>query len=176
MKTYIAIVIGIVILFAVVFIGYKVTGGTVASNSMQTSESQLRTTSVSGEVKRTFEGDHVLKYSFDIPEDASTSIDMDGALVNVIGSSGTQASVYFSYEGARGYTPEDYISNVVALHVPVINLTGTTTIGGYEWVTAETAGSEWYLSPANNEWLIVIEAKKSSQEATNALLSSMKAQ
>ena len=73
-----------------------------------------------------------------------------------------------------GYAPVDYISEVVALHVPVIDVTGTTTIGGYEWTTAETAGSEWYLTHSTDkQWLIVVEARKSLHDSTLVLLSSM---
>jgi hypothetical protein len=173
MKTYIAILIGIVVLFSVVFVGYKFTNKDGAD---QTAEQQLeiRTAKISGEVTRNFEGDHTLAYAFDIPEVASTTVDMDGALVKVVGATGTEATVYYSYEGARGYSAVDYISEVVALHVPVIDVTGTTTVGGYEWTMAETAGSEWYLThTADKQWLIVVEARKSLHDNTLILLSSM---
>lgn len=173
MKTYIAILIGIVVLFAVVFVGYKFTNSN-GVDSITEQQLETRTANVSGEVVRTFEGDHILSYAFAIPEVSSTSVDMEGALVRVIGAGGTEATVYFSYEGARGYAPLDYLSEVVALHVPVIDLTGTTTVGGYEWTTAETAGSEWYLAQTEDkQWLIVIEARKSSHDDTQTLLSSL---
>lgn len=175
MKTYVAILIGIVVLFAVVFIGYKFTNSENAEIESN-QEMQIRTANVSGSVTRTFEGDHTLSYAFDIPEMSSSTFDMEGALVHVIGETGREASVYFSYEGARGYSPVDYISEVVAVQVPVIDVTGTTTLGGYEWTTAETAGSEWYLAQTEDkQWLIVVEARKSAHDAAVALVSSMDA-
>jgi hypothetical protein len=173
MKTYIAILIGIVVLFGVVSVGYKFTSNKshIATSQSQTKAKMMK---VSGDVKRVYEGDHVISYSFDIPEVASTTNDLDGALIRVIGSTGTQATVYFSYEGARGYAPLDYLTNVVAPHVAVIDPTGTSTIGGYEWTTAESNGSEWYISPSTDkQWLIVIEAKKTSHEDTADLLTSL---
>ncbi|MDQ5962831.1 MAG: hypothetical protein QG653_638 [Patescibacteria group bacterium] len=176
MKTYVAILIGIVVLFAVVFIGYKFTSGD-ENNIESNQEMQIRTANVSGSVTRAFEGDHTLAYSFGIPEVSSSTVDMDGGLVHVIGANGREVSVYFSYEGARGYSPVDYISDVVAVQVPVIDVTGTTTLGGYEWTTAETAGSEWYLAEtADKQWLIVVEAKKTSHDVAVALVSSMSAE
>lgn len=175
MKTYVAILIGIVVLFAVVFIGYKFTKGDNGTSGTE-SQMELRTANVSGQVVRTFEGDHTLSYAFDIPEMSSSSVDMEGGLVRVVGATGLEASVYFSYEGARGYSPVDYISEVIALHVPVIDVTGTASIGGYEWTTAETAGSEWYIAQtADKQWLVVVEAKKTNHDIVMALVSSMDA-
>jgi hypothetical protein len=101
---------------------------------------------------------------------------MEGGLVRVVGATGLEASVYFSYEGARGYSPVDYVSEVIALHVPVIDVTGTVSIGGYEWTTAETAGSEWYIAQtADKQWLIVVEARKVNHDVALALVSSLEA-
>jgi hypothetical protein len=172
MKTYIAIIIGIVVLFAVVFVGYKVIGK--KSTTEVKEEMVTRTAQVTGEVKRVFEGDHVLSYSFVIPEMSSTTVEMDGGLVKVVGATGTEATVYFSYEGGRGYSPFDYLTEVVAPHVAVIDPTGTTTVGAYVWTTAQSAGSEWFVAPtADSQWLIVVEAKKAFHDDTQRLIQSM---
>ena len=172
MKTYIAILIGVVVLFTVVFVGYKFTSK--GSMTTDAQEMIMRTAKVTGEVKRVFEGDHIINYSFNIPELASTTVDMDGALVKIVSDKGSNANVYFSYEGARGFSPKDYLTEKIAPHVPVIEDTGVSTVGSYEWTMAESAGSEWFIAPTSDkQWLIVVEAKKAVHDETLELLKSM---
>jgi hypothetical protein len=174
MKTYIAILVGVVVLFAVVFGGYKFISKASVKGAAVSMTSHARMMKVTGEVKRVYEGEHMITYSFDIPEAASSTSDMEGGLIKVIGAAGTQAAVYFSYEGGRGYSPVDYLTDVVAPHVAVIDLTGTSTIGAYTWTMAESAGSEWFVAPsADKQWLIVVEAKKAMHDDTEQLLTSM---
>lgn len=173
MKTYIAILIGVVVLFAVVFVGYKFTNKDSSSNDTQ-QQMMMRTSKVEGSVTRMFEGDHVINYSFSIPELASTTVDMDGALVKVVTDNMAQANVYFSYEGGRGFSAKDYLIEKIAPHVAVINDAGVSTVGAYEWTMAESAGSEWFIAPTSDkQWLIVVEAKKAVHDATLELLKSM---
>ena len=174
MKTYIAIVLGIIVLFAVVFAGYKLTSNKTAGNTTGNEVSQMAVKKVTGEVKRWFEGDNILSYAFNIPETATTSIQMDGGLIKVISETGAQANVYFSYEGGRGFSANDYLVEKVAPQVAVVNFTGTTTIGMHEWTTAESSGSEWFIAPARDgEWLVVVEAKKTMHDETLEILKQM---
>ena len=174
MKTYIAILVGVVVLFAVVFVGYKFTSKSSMADNAQQQQLAMRTAKVTGEVKRVFEGDHVINYVFNIPELASTTVDMNGALVKIVTDKGANANVYFSYEGGRGFSPTDYLTEKIAPHVAVINDAGVSTIGSYDWTMATSAGSEWYIAPtADKQWLIVVEAKKTVHDETLELLKSM---
>jgi hypothetical protein len=173
MKTYIAILIGIVVLAGGVFGGM---------NYMRTHKkapvknvSSVMYATIEGDVVRWFEGTSTLAYSFDIPQTATTSTDMNGALIRVKDANTLLASVYVSYEGGRGHTPLDYITDIVAPHVAVITPTGTSTYGAYDWTTAETAGSNWYIaSVANGSWLVVVEGKKSLDLDIKHILETMK--
>ena len=173
MKKNITILIGIAVLFAVLY------GGKLMMNkSKQASVSDVKTEesmkNFTGQVVRVFEGDHVLEYSVDLPETSTTSIDMDGALTRVTDQTNPLANVYMSYEGARGYSPMDYIDNVVAPHVAVINPTSTSTIGSYDWQGAETAGSEWHVASVDGgQWLIVVENKKTTHDTVEKILNSI---
>lgn len=159
MKTYIAILIGIVVLSGVVFGGYMYTKKQVKSVSETTDTVTYKI--INGEVSRWFEGTSTLAYSFGVRQTATTSKQLNDLLLKVTDAGVTVANVYFSYEGGRGYTALDYISEIVAPHVSVITPTGTSTFGAYEWTTAETAGSNWYISSVSEgEWLVIVEGKK----------------
>jgi hypothetical protein len=83
--------------------------------------------------------------------------------------------MYISYEGARGYSPIKYITNIVSPHVPSITPTGTSTIGAYDWVTADTPASEWFIaSVANGKWLIIMEGKKASDANVKHILETIR--
>lgn len=169
MKTYIAILVGVVALFGVVFVGYKLTSDIKKNPETKTPNAQIQT--VNGEVKRIFEGDNVLAYQFDAPIEATVSSQMEGALVQVTKSNDLRTSVYFSFEGGRGYSASDYIANVIAPKVSVLNPTGTTTLGAHDWQGIESAYSEWFITPVlNGEWLVIVENKKLFHEDTVNLL------
>lgn len=175
MKTYISILIAIAVLFGVVFVGYKYTT-THKKVVSETTSTTTAFTTFEGSVTRVFEGNTTLTYSFDIPETSTTSVSMDGAFTKVMDGDTFVAAVYMSYEGGRGYSPLDYITEIVAQHVPVITPLGTSTVNGHEYTRAETAGSDWYITSLNNgEWLAVIEGKKVSQEAVLRIASSLEA-
>ena len=132
-------------------------------NKESVASSTINYLTTEGAVSRFFEGTSTLSYSFEIPTTATTGTDMNGALIKVTDKTNPIASIYMSYEGARGYMPLDYIHEVVAPHVSVITTTGTSTIGSYDWTTAETTGSEWYIASVDNgNWLVVMEGKKAS--------------
>lgn len=175
MKTYVPILIGIVVLGAALYGGntFMKKGGNQLLENKNT-QSEVGMKSVVGQVVRVYEGDHVLEYSFDIPETATTSIDMEGALIRVVENNAPTATFYMSYEGARGYTALDYISNIIAPKVSVINPTDVVTIGDYDWQKAESAGSEWYIaSVASSSWLIVVENKKTNHDMAVKILESV---
>lgn len=172
MKTYIAILVGVVALFGVVFVGYKLTSSIKKNPETKTSNAQIQT--VNGEVKRLFEGENVLAYQFDVPIEATVSSQMDGALVQVVNGNDLKTSLYFSFEGGRGYSVSDYISNVIGPKVAAVNPTGTTTLGAHDWQGVESAYSEWFITPVlNGEWLVIVESKKLFHEDTVNLLETL---
>lgn len=174
MKKYIAILIGIVVLSGMVFGGYKFIKRNKAIPTQ--SEASVRMRTVIGEVSREYKGQNILGYSFSVPEVATTSVEMDGALIKVENGSNPYSTIYVSYEGARGYGPVDYIDSIVAPHVSVINVTDVVKIGGYDWQTAETEGSEWHIaSPDNGKWLVVVENKKTNHADVEKTLESFSA-
>lgn len=156
----------------VVFVGYKMTSHIKKNPETNTPAPQVQT--VNGEVKRIFEGDNVLGYTFDAPIEATVSSQMDGALIQVNKDGELRASVYFSFEAGRGYSASDYIANVIAPKVSVVNPTGTTTLGAHDWQGVESAYSEWFITPVRNgEWLVVVESKKVFHEDTVNLLETL---
>jgi hypothetical protein len=81
MKKNVTILIGLVVLFAVLYAGntFMRKGGSEL-NVTEGEKSSVAMKSVSGQVLR---GDNVFDYAFDIPETATTSLSMDGALIKV---------------------------------------------------------------------------------------------
>lgn len=172
MKKYITILIGLVVLFAVLY------GGRFLMKDRNQAEvtdviSSVPMKAVSGQVMRVFEGEHVIDYSFKAPESSTTTVEMDGALVRIADAMSPLVTIYFSYEGGRGYTPLDYIDNVIAPHVAIIEPTSTSTIGSYDWQGAESEGSEWHVAQVlDGQWLVVVENKKVMHDIVNEMLSS----
>lgn len=173
MKRYVPIVIGVVALCAVLYIG---------NSQMENDESSLETkktdtvslTSFNGKVTRVFEGDNTLEYGFDLPETASTSVGKDGALVTVTDNDASLVAMYFSFEGGRGYTPEDYITHNIVPNVKAVTTIGTTTLGAHDWTVVESEWSVWHIASAlNGNWLIVVENKKVDAEKADALIESI---
>lgn len=174
MKTYIAILIGVVVLSGVVFGGYMIMKKQKATEVPQ-AETVVRMQTITGSVTRVFEGDNVIEYSFDIPEGATTTRAMDGALVKIGDATSSYANMYISYEGARGYSAVDYINRIITPHVSVITTTNVVHVGDYDWQMAETQGSEWYIaSVANGQWLLIVESRKTAHGATEKMLESLK--
>ena len=174
MKKNIIILTGIVVLIAVLYVGQLILNKRPQAGVSDVT-SQVGTKQFVGEVIRAYEGDHMLEYSLNIPETASTSVDMDGALIRITDQDVPLATMYISYEGGRGYSPMDYIDNVISPHVSVIDEVGTSTVGEYEWQIAESEGSEWHVTKsADGQWLLVVENKKSAHDIVNSVLESIK--
>jgi hypothetical protein len=170
MKRYVPIIIGIVALCAVLYV----------VNVERTKDARANADKKSvlvyeGSVTRNFEGENTLTYSFNLPEGATTTVEKDGALVKVNNDQSQMVSaMYFSYEGGRGYTPDDYIDNVIAKSVKSIEDVGTTTIGGHEWSVVESEWSVWHVAKSENgQWLLVVENKKTENERANAIIESI---
>ncbi|MEZ0209011.1 MAG: hypothetical protein ACAH17_02440 [Candidatus Paceibacterota bacterium] len=175
MKTYKAI------LLAVVGLVIVVTGGYIYMKKHTTTPKEAITKStmksLEGQVTRMFEGENKVVYDFEVPEDATSTVSMDGALVKVTTGGALYMATYFSYEGGRGYSAEDYIRNTVAPHVNVLTITGTTTIGSRVWTVAESANTEWHVGQVGDgQWLMVVESPKANHEDIVGTLAGLKAE
>ena len=165
--------IGVAVLIVVLYGAQRLMNSSESADVSDVA-SEVAMQSVTGQVLRVFEGEHVLDYSMDIPETSTTTVSMEGALLRVTEETNPLVTIYFSYEGGRGYTPLDYINNKIAPQVSVIDPVGTTTIGGLDWQVAESEGSEWRIAQVmNGEWLIVTENKKSVHDIADSILNSI---
>ncbi len=127
-----------------------------------------------GQVIRNHEGENVLEYTLSLPETATTSIEMDGALIKVSDQGVPLVEMYASYEGARGYSASDYINNNIAPAVKAITSVGTTTIGLYEWDVVESENSIWHVGRVGDgRWLMVIESRKIDSEIAYQIIESL---
>lgn len=137
------------------------------------------TKEVSGEVNAKFEGDNVLKYSFSIPLDAtSTMKNSVGSLIHVTDASSSLVSAfYFSYEGGRGYTAEEYIKEVIAKKVKAVSANSTTTIGDASAVQVSSDLTVWKVAAVKGgEFLVVAEYPKKEAMRAEAIVNSLKVQ
>lgn len=159
-KTYKALLIAVVVLCVVGTGSYFYSkGGAPAEKEAVKSEPKNL---ITGQVMREFEGENKIIYKMAIPETATSTTGMDGALVKITDEGSSFISMYFSYEGGRGYVAPDYINNVIAPRVPGVKIVGTSTIGLYTWTVAESEMSEWHVAQVGDgQWLLVVENKKS---------------
>jgi hypothetical protein len=150
----------------------------------------------SGTITRNFQGEHMLNYSFAIPETATATVSMNNALVRVTDNKNAYASVYFSYEGSRKYSAEDYINKVIKPRVPKVTIvtddaldttTSSSTVTGSSttevvsandnWTVAQSTGSEWHVTAtADGQWLVVIESPKTLHDQVEKTVGSFKTQ
>ncbi len=174
MNKNLIILVVVILVIAVSVFGYKTKLNKEMKKDIQKEEA-VAMKSFSGEVKRFFEGDNILKYSLNIPETSSTTVDKDGALIKIIDNNSSLATIYLSYEGGRGFTPIDYINEIITPHVAVITPGEEKTMGEIKWQTASSDGSYWHIgSVLNSQWLVVIESKKVNVEIVNKVLESIK--
>lgn len=173
MKRYVPILIGIVALCAVLYVGSTQTG---EDKVVVEAEETTELTSFKGTVTRAItDGEAVLQYSFDMPLTATATVERDGALVKVTDADALLTAVYMSYEGARNYSPAQYIANVLVPNVSSVTDAGTVSTGLYEWTVVESEWTTWHVARADTEgkWLFVVESKKADVEKVLPLLESI---
>lgn len=176
MKRYIPIVIGVAALCAVLYLGSNKMNGDDSLANEEVLSSEVTSKSFQGSVTKVFEGDNTLDYGFDLPETATATVAMNGSLVKVTDMDAPVLAMYVSFEGGRGYSPSDYITNNIVSKVSGITQMGTTSISGYDWTVVQSANSEWHVAAVENgNWLLVVENKKSDSEKAMAILSSVAA-
>ncbi len=173
MKRYVPIVIGVVALCAILLIGSEQMKKDDAI-AVEEQETSALLTSFSGKATRVYEGDNILEYGFDLPETATTTVEKDGSLVKVSDGGVPVLAMYLSYEGARGYSPAAYISNVIVPKVAAVTGKGTTTIGLHEWTVVESERTAWHVAKSDNgQWLLVVESPKTESEKAVSIIESI---
>ena len=174
MKRYVPIIIGVVALCAVLYIGSNRMNSRDETVIKDETKTEVTNKSFQGSVTKVFEGDNTLMYGFDLPETATATVAMDGALVKVTDGGMPVFAMYLSFEGGRGYSPMDYITHNIVPKVSNTIVTGTTTIGMNEWTVVESKNSVWHVARVSNgNWLIVIENVKANSEKTDSIIESL---
>ena len=175
MKKYWKQIVGVLILLLVlIVIGKAMHRGVVIERyeGMDDKTTDVRGT-IHGKVTAAYEGDHVFNYKLAIAENATTSLEKDNRLLKISSASTTKPLYYyFSYEGGRGYTASDYITNVLAKSVQIIKRE-TMTNGDNTWTVARSANSSWHIANFG-EWLVVVENSNLDKDIATASISSFK--
>ena len=175
--TWVVILAVILVAVGAFFLSHKKTSQSdIAVNDTNTDVSQM--VEVSGATSQMFEGQNILSYSFYVPSGMTSSKGDDSQTVVIKGADGSQkALVYFSYEGARGWTPEEYFNTIIAPKVPVEKATSTVHTGSYDWYHVETGTTEWNIAKIKGgEWLMMVESKKADSEAVTNIFKTLKAE
>lgn len=171
MKRYVPIIIGVVALCAILYLGSNRLNSNDENITKDEVKSEVTSKSFQGSVTKVFEGDNTLLYGFDLGATATATVAMDGALVKVTDNDAPVLAMYVSFEGGRGYSPMDYITNNIIPKVSNAVVTGTTTIGVNEWTVVESKNSVWHVrSVAEGKWLVVMENTKVGAEKANAII------
>lgn len=127
-----------------------------------------------GSVTRVFKGDNTLEYGFNLVETATATVSMGGALVQVRDQGAPVLAMYVSFEGERGYGPDEYIAKNIIPKVSTATVVGTTTIGEYQWTVVQSNNSEWHVTKvANGSWLLVVENIKVNTEKATTIIESI---
>ncbi len=168
MKRYVPIIIGVVALCAVLYLG----SSKISSDEKNLANDEMKVSVTSKSFQGTFTKlGNTLEYGFDLPETATATVSMDGALIKVADMNSPVLAMYLSYEGDRGYLPADYITNKIMPKVPGITQMGQKMVGEYEWTVVESANSEWHVaSIENGKWLLIVENTKAVNEQAMSIL------
>ena len=164
-KTYKAILLAVAGIIIVAGGAFYFLEGARFRKPVQEARVRTNTQLVTGQVTRVFEGENKAIYSLYIPEEATTTTSMDGALVRINEGKNLYMAAYLSYEGGRGYVAEEYINRIIAPQVHALVAGATSTIGAYTWMAAESANSEWHVAQVGDgQWLLVVENPKANHD------------
>lgn len=151
---------------------------TIVDNSNSSASSTTSKTPVDYKTAETvasasYEGDRSKTISFDIPE--SYTVVPQKVMKNtyaVMNGANKVATLYYSYEGGRGYTAAEYINNVIAPKVAGLSTLATSTIANADYATVSTANSDFRVG-SYGEWLVVAESSKSASSEVVDMLKSI---
>lgn len=162
-------------------IGYAVARGVIyahgkyvnykAKSAIETNTATDTVKTFEGEVSSNFEGPNTVKYAF-VYDGAYTATSTKPKYVFVKQGTSTIATIYFSYEGGRGYTPVDYINQVIKKAVPSVSAPVDMMYGDSSWTKSSSVGTDWHVF-ASGEYLAVIESSKSNTSKIQSILETL---
>lgn len=173
------VIIGILLIAIIALLGYKYMHKmpklTVVSNN--NASSTVNVVPVNYKTAETvasasFEGDRSKTVSFDIPESYTVVAQKSKNTYAVMNGASKVATLYYSYEGGRGYAPTDYVINNIATKVAGLSLVSTSTVGSADYATASTVNSDFKVG-SYGEWLVMSESSKANSAEVDALLKSI---
>jgi hypothetical protein len=133
-------------------------------------------TTYTGNVSQVFEGDNKTAISFDHNKTYTVSqgVGAKSKYFYVSDAKGMLlATIYMSFEGARGYSAENYLNEVLKKAVPSIVKDNSATGA---WTVASSANSEWHVKESDNkQWLVVVENTKANSESVKSVLETFSA-
>lgn len=112
-----------------------------------------------------FEGKNLLSYSFRIPENAAVVTALQGKVLAVTQNNKVLGRVSFSYEGGRGYAPEEYIKEIILKDVSEKVPTFIQTIGERSFVSFKYDGDLYLVTKVDGgEWLATFQGTEKDEE------------
>ncbi len=124
-----------------------------------------------GEVSSNFEGTNTVKYAF-VYDGAYTATSTKPKYVFVKQGTSTIATIYFSYEGGRGYSAADYINQVIKKAVPAASAPTEVMHGDSTWTKSSSVGTDWHVFAAD-EYLTVIESSKQNTSKISSIFETL---
>ncbi len=173
-KKYWKQIVSVAVLLLLVLVITKAMGSTDKKNMSDDRQQVSKEKGmIKGEVTAIYEGEHTLNYKLALADNATTSLEKDNRLLKISSASTTKPLYYyFSYEGSRGYTADDYINNVLAKSVQIVKRE-VVTHGENNWTVVRSVNSSWYIATFG-EWLLVIESSNADKDIAIASISSFK--
>lgn len=168
----------IVLILMLIGVGLYIKKGSSTKDVINTSV-VTQTQKVAGEINAIFEGNNITRYSFSIPGSAtSTKKNESGTIIHVTNASSSLiTALYFSFEGGRGYTPKEYVQEVIASKVPVVTITGSSTVGNLSGIAASSDSTIWKIAPTEDgQFLVVVEYPKKEELVASEILSTFKSE
>lgn len=129
-----------------------------------------------GNVNAVFEGDNkaVVSFDHDVSMTVTQGTENKSRYFTITNASGTVATIYASYEGARGYSAADYLAEIIAKKIPTVSAPTNVTYGDASWMQAGTVATEWHLSPEKDgQWLLIVESKKADNKKVAEILKTL---
>lgn len=171
MKKYWKQIVGAVILVLVLILinkaSHNKSSATIDNDDLVSQANVLK-----GEVMAVYEGEHKLNYVLTMQDGATTTLSADNRLLTLKSATTSPIHFYFSYEGGRGYSPNDYINNTIASKVAIIKRE-TMAHGANTWSVARSANSSWHVGTFG-EWLVIIENSNKDKNTATLYIESFK--
>lgn len=124
-------------------------------------------TKFEGKVSASFEGSHNLSFMFLHSKalEVTQGVGNQSKWFKLTNASSTNdVTLYFTYEGGRGFTPDDYINEVLKVNGPVVVEDvkfANNASSSVKHVTNESGNVEYYIQGAKgadgDSWLVIVE-------------------